>query len=190
MNQSRYPTSGGVNIIPGWYIVSTPSAKAKVPILSHPTRNVKIIAQLLANCRIEVIGQEGLWLQIKLPDAGTGYIAASSVVPAPPTSNPTNMAGNTPALETVVIQSGVESGCKMGFAMILLLIGVPALGIGIFLTMLEQESCPIGTNAFSSSCTVLSRPYADTGTILMVVGAIALILLLIIAIASRSSTKR
>jgi hypothetical protein len=194
MNQSGYPMHGSVHVTPGWYIVSTPSRTAKVPILSHPTINVKIIAQLPANCRVEVMGQDGLWLQIKLPDTRTGYIAASSVMPAQisayPSSSPTNIAGSKFTPETVITQSGVERGCRMGVAMIFLLIGVPALGIGIFLTLLEQESCPFGANAYSSSCTVLSRPYADTGIILIIVGAVALMLMLIIAIASRSARKR
>lgn len=187
----------------GLYIATPLTATARVPVLSHPTSNVKIMAQLPAGCPIEVLGQEGAWLRIRLPDGQKGYIASASASPrgsmsaqvgatiaATPTRQPpVYPIGSQPRVEVLTTPKAI--GAKMVGVSILAGLSVLGLMIGFVLSSIVLENCTVNFNGFSASqgCQVVSYPYATPGYLLMALGGIGFVAAIIIAIRLRSKRR-
>lgn len=189
---------------PGQYVVMSPIANVKVPVLSHPTDNVKIIAQLSAGASVQALEQRGLWLRIQLPQGQFGYIAATSARPqqartASATMTPSavlpamDKSQNQSANSSKIEYSSKPQGRWVKVLGIALLAGLSAgaLTLGFIFSSIVQEDCTIsyGFGGSSQNCQVVSHPYASTATLFLVLGGIGLLLALALAFRMRSKRR-
>lgn len=201
MDSTRDPNKIESTIAPGWYITGSPTVKAGIPVLSHPTQNVKIIAQVDPGGRVEVLDQKGIWLRIRLPNTQTGYITAASITPThsngitistthpPQNIQQTNGAVVPTAPPSAQIFMSGQNRSKfggLGFGLLTFLV-ICMLIAGILIGTSAIVSCPFGTtNPYSGSCSVLSYPWTGTGLTLTVIGLIGVVIMTIVAFSNRS----
>lgn len=184
-------------IVPGWYLTVAPVAGARIPVLSHPSVDVHMIAQIPAGSRIEVIAQQGVWLRVKLPDAQIGYISTINVKPVSPggADFTASQQGMNPVSTTVIPQALSSSQIivysqrqsNMGGVIALSIIFGVMLIAGILIGTTAIVSCPFGTtNPYPSDCSVQAIPFAGTGLVLTIIGLVGMIIAIAVAISSRS----